>query len=156
MNTLRLLQSLLVIYLTGLTLMAGTDAVSFLAFKRISNALHEDQTAVKFYIKKLMGLSSLLPLGGILLISSGVGLLIITHTYGQLWFQLKMGVVVALILNGFLFGARQELKIKQILSMPDGQIHLQLRQPLAKLRIFYAIQLTLYGLAVILAVTKPG
>ena len=156
MNTLRLLQSLLIIHLTGLTLMAGTDAVSFLAFKRISNALHEDQTAVKFYIKKLMGLSSLLPLGGILLISSGVDLLIITHTYGQLWFQLKMGVVVALILNGFLFGARQELKIKQILSMPDGQIHLQLRQPLAKLRIFYAIQLTLYGLAVILAVTKPG
>ena len=156
MNTLRLLQSLLIIHLTGLTLMAGTDAVSFLAFKRISNALHEDQTAVKFYIKKLMGLSSLLPLGGILLISSGVGLLIITRTYGQLWFQLKMGVVVALIANGFLFGARQELKIKQILAMPDGQIHLQLRQPLAKLRIFYAIQLTLYGLAVILAVTKPG
>ena len=156
MNTLRLLQSLLVIHLTGLTLMAGTDAVSFVAFKRLSNALHEDQTAVKFYIKRLLGLSSLLPLGGILLISSGVGLLIITHTYGQLWFQLKMGVVVALISNGFLFGARQELKIKQILSMPDGQIHLQLRQPLANLRIFYAIQLTLYGLAVILAVTKPG
>ena len=156
MNTLRLLQSLLVIHLTGLTLMAGTDAVSFLAFKRLSNALQEDQTAIKFYIKKLMGLSSLLPLGGILLISSGVGLLIITHTYGQLWFQLKMGVIVALILNGFLFGARQELKIKQILAMPDGQIHLQLRQPLANLRIFYAIQLTLYGLAVILAVTKPG
>ena len=156
MNTLRLLQSLLILHLTGLTLMAGTDAVSFLAFKRLSNALHEDQTAIKFYIKKLMGLSSLLPLGGILLISSGVGLLIITRTYGQLWFQLKMGVVVALILNGFLFGARQQLKIKQILSAPDGQIHLQLRQPLANLRIFYAIQLTLYGLAVILAVTKPG
>ena len=156
MNTLRLLQSLLIIHLTGLTLMAGTDAVSFLAFKRLSNGLQEDQTAIKFYIKKLMGLSSLLPLGGILLISSGVGLLIITRTYGQLWFQLKMGVVVALIANGFLFGARQELKIKQILSMPDGQIHLQLRQPLANLRIFYAIQLTLYGLAVILAVTKPG
>jgi hypothetical protein len=85
-----------------------------------------------------------------------VGLLIITHTYGQLWFQLKMGVVVALISNGFLFGARQELKIKQILSMHDGQIHLQLRQPLANLRTFYVIQLTLYGLAVILAVTKPG
>ena len=156
MNTLRLLQSLLVIHLTGLTLMAGTDAVNFVAFKRLSNSLQEDQTAFKFYIKRLLGLSSLLPLGGILLISSGVGLLIITHTYGQLWFQLKMGVVVALITNGFLFGARQELKIKQILSMPDGQIHLQLRQPLANLWIFYAIQLTLYGLAVILAVTKPG
>ena len=156
MNTLRLLQSLLVIHLTGLTLMAGTDAVSFVAFKKLSNSLHEDQTAIKFYIKRLLGLSSLLPLGGILLISSGAGLLIVTHTYGQLWFQLKMGVVVALISNGFLFGARQELKIKQILSMPDGQIHLQLRQPLANLRIFYAIQLTLYGLAVILAVTKPG
>jgi uncharacterized membrane protein SirB2 len=156
MNMLRLLQSLLVIHLTGLTLMAGMDAVCFVAFKKLSNALHEDQAAVKFYLKKLLGLSSLLPLGGILLISSGVGLLIITHTYGQLWFQLKMGVVIALISNGFLFGARQELKMKQILDMQDGEIHLQLRQPLANIRIFYAIQLTLYGLAVILAVTKPG
>jgi len=135
--------------------MAGTDAVSFVAFKRLFNSLHEDQTAVKFYFKKLLGLSSLLPLGGILLISSGVGLLIITHTYGQLWFQLKMGVVVALISNGFLFGSRQEQKIKQILNAPDSQI-LQLRQPLGNLRIFYVIQLTLYSLAVILAVTKPG
>ena len=67
-----------------------------------------------------------------------------------------MGVVVALISNGFLFGARQELKIKQILNVPDSQIHLQLQQPLANLRIFYAIQLTLFGLAVILAVVKPG
>ncbi|HWB94702.1 MAG TPA: hypothetical protein VG605_22760 [Puia sp.] len=156
MNILRLLQSLLVIHLTGLTLMAGTDAVNFVAFKRLSNSLNEDETAVKYYFKKLFGLSSLLPLGGILLITSGIGLLVITHTYGQLWFQLKMGVVVALISNGFLFGARQEQKIKQMLGTPDGQLYLQLRQPLANLRIFYAIQLTLYLLAVILAVTKPG
>jgi hypothetical protein len=67
-----------------------------------------------------------------------------------------MGIVVALISNGFLFGARQELKIKHILNAPDSQIPLQLRQPLANLRIFYAIQLTLFGLAVILAVVKPG
>lgn len=156
MNTLRLLQSLLVIHLTGLTLMAGTDAVNFVAFKKLSNSLHEDQAAVKFYLKRLFGLSSLLPLGGILLISSGVGLLIITHSYGQLWFQLKMGVVVALISNGFLFGARQEQKIKQILNAPDSQANLQLRHPLGNLRIFYVLQLTLYALAVILAVTKPG
>ncbi|HEV2479703.1 MAG TPA: hypothetical protein VGS79_08555 [Puia sp.] len=156
MNTLRLLQSLVVIHLTGLTLMAGTSAVSFLAFKKLSNSLDEDQAAVNYYFKKLLGLSGLLPLGGILLISSGVGLLVITHAYGQLWFQLKMGVVVALISNGFLFGARQELKIKQILDAPESQIHLQLRQPLVRLRIFYAIQLTLFLLAIILAVTKPG
>ncbi|HVU94104.1 MAG TPA: hypothetical protein VHE34_02730 [Puia sp.] len=156
MNTLRLFQGLLVIHLAGLTVMAGTNAVSFVAFRKLSNSLHEDPAAVKFYIKRLMGLSGLLPLGGILLISSGVGLLIITHAYGQLWFQLKMGVVVALVGNGFLFGARQELKIKPILSMPDGPIHLQLRRPLANLRIFYAIQLTLFGLAILLAVTKPG
>ena len=155
MNTLRLLQFLLVIHLTGLTLMAGTDAVNFVAFKKLSNSLYEDHTAVKFYLKKLFGLSILLPMGGILLISSGVGLLIITHTYGQLWFQLKMGVIVALISNGFLFGARQEKKIKQMLNAADNQV-LQLEQPLGNLKIFYAIQLTLYALAVILAVTKPG
>jgi len=136
--------------------MAGKDAVSFVAFKRLSNALHEDQNAVKFHLKKLLGLSTLLPLGGVLLIPSGIGLLIITHTYGQLWFLLKMGVVLALISNGFLFGARQEKAIKQILNAPDSQIHLQLRQPLANLRTFYAIQLMLYAMAVILAVTKPG
>jgi len=111
---------------------------------------------VNHNFKMVSGLSGLLILGGILLVSSGVGLLLLTHVYGQLWFQVKMGVVATLPLNGFLFGARQEQKIKQILSAPDGQIHQQLRQPIANLRTFYAIQLFLFLTVVILAVTRLG
>jgi len=107
---------------------------------------------VNHNFKMLSGLSGLLILGGILLVSSGVGLLLITHAEGQLWFQVKMGVVAALPLNGFLFGARQEQKIKHILSSSDGQIHQQLRLPIANLRIFYAIQLFLFLTVVILAI----
>ncbi|MBN8852828.1 MAG: hypothetical protein BGO55_03635 [Sphingobacteriales bacterium 50-39] len=156
MNSLRLLQLLLVFHLAGLTLMAGTTAVSFVSFKRLAKSMTGNIDEVSHDFKMVSGLSGLLILGGILLVSSGVGLLLLTHAYGQLWFQVKMGVVATLPLNGFLFGARQEQKIKQILSAPDGQIHRQLRQPIANLRTFYAIQLFLFLTVVILAVTRLG
>ena len=156
MNSLRLLQLLLVFHLAGLTLMAGTTAVSFVSFKRLSKSMTGNIDEVNHNFKMLSGLSGLLILGGILLVSSGVGLLLLTHAGGQLWFQIKMGVVAVLPLNGFLFGARQEQKIKHILSAPDGQIHQQLRLPIANLRIFYAIQLFLFLTIVILAVTRLG
>lgn len=156
MNYLRLLQLLLIFHLAGLTLMAGTTAVGFVTFKKLSKSVTANIDEVNQNFKMISGLSGLLILGGILLVSSGVGLLLLTHAYGQLWFQVKMGVVAALPLNGFLFGARQEQKIKQILCALDGQIHQQFRQPIANLRIFYAIQLFLFLTVVILAVTRPG
>jgi hypothetical protein len=155
MNSLRLLQLLLVIHLSGLTLMAGTTAVSFAAFRNLSDFLSRSQDSIDYYFKKTLGLSRLLLLGGILLVLSGVGLLILTHAYGQVWFQMKMGLVVALILNGSLFGGRQEQKIKKILEGPDGYLQ-KLRQPMASLRAFYVIQLSLFLAVVSLAVVKPG
>jgi hypothetical protein len=156
MNTLRLLQILLVIHLTGLTLMAGTTAVSFAAFRKFSTSGMGDKAAITFYIQKILGLSGLLALGGILLVSSGLGLLYLTHAYGQLWFHLKMGVVVAAVSNGFLFGSRQERKIKQVLAAPDSVLPGQLLRPAANLRIFFAIQMVLFLAVILLAVIKPG
>ena len=136
--------------------MVGTTAVGFVTFKKLSNSLAENKDAVNYYFNKSFDLSGLLVLGGILLISSGIGLVVLTHAYGQLWFQVKMGLVAALPVNGFLFGGRQEQKIKRILSTPDSQFHLQLRQPAANLRIFYVIQLGLFLAVVLLAVIKPA
>lgn len=156
MNSLRLLQFLLVIHLSGFTLMAGTTTVSFLAFRNFSKSANEFKDAANFYVKKIFGLSILLLLGGILMVSSGVGLLMITHAYGQLWFLVKMGLVLALIVNGFLFGSRQEHQIKLILNAAGGQTDARLQRPVANLRIFFAIQLFLQLLIVVLAVVKPG
>ena len=158
MNALRLLELLLVIHFAGFILMAGTTAVNFVAYKRLSNAMREDIDAVHSYFKhkKIFDLSGLLILGAILLISSGVGLLAITRVYGQLWFEVKMGVVAALVSNGFLFGSRQERQIKQHLDAPDSQSDLRLRKPIANLRTFYAIQLFLFLAIILLSVLKPG
>jgi curli biogenesis system outer membrane secretion channel CsgG len=158
MNALRLLHLLLVVHFAGFTLMAGTTAVNFVAFKRLSNAMTEQIDAVHFYFKhkKIFDSSGLLILGAILLISSGVGLLLLTRVYDQLWFEVKMGIVVALISNGFLFGSRQEQRIKQFLDAPDRQSHLRLRTPVTNLRIFYAIQLFLFLTIILLSVAKPG
>src|SRR5271156_1316104 len=120
MNALRVLQLLLVIHFAGFTLMAGTTAVNYY-----------------FSNKKIFDSSGLLILGAILLILSGVGLLLITRVYGQLWFEVKMGSVAVPISNGFLFGGRQEQRIKQILDTPDNQSHLRLRKPIANIRTFY-------------------
>jgi hypothetical protein len=156
MNSFQLLQLLLVIHFAGFILMAGTTAVNFVAFKKFSNAMTENIDAVNYYFrnKKIFDSSGLLILGAILLISSGVGLLLITRVYGQLWFEVKMASVAVLISNGFLFGGRQEQIIKQILDTPDSQSHLRLRKPIANIRTFYAIQLFLLLAVVVLSITK--
>ena len=134
--------------------MAGTTAVSFAAFRNLAKSMMGNKEVVSHYLKKLFGLSGLLVLGAVLLVLSGAGLLVITHAYGQLWFQVKMGLVLALILNGFLFGDRQGQKLKRGLDVPDGLD--RLRGPIAHLRTFYAIQLILFLAVVVLAVIKPG
>ncbi len=114
--------------------------------------------AVHFYFKhkKIFDSPGLLILGAILLISSGLGLLLLTRVYGQVWFEVKMGAVAALIANGFLFGGRQEQRIKQLLDAPDSDSHLRFRTSVTNLRVFYAIQLLLFLKIILSSVVKPG
>ena len=137
----------LLAHLTGLTLMAGTNIVEFVAFRSIARTYQSDSVAAIHQISLLSKLSVLLIIGGILLVLSGIGLLVVTHNAfgGQLWFKIKMAFVVGLVLNGFLTGLKSEKRLKRGVNMENA---------LRGMVRFYFIQLCLFFFVVVMAVFK--
>ena len=113
-----LYQIALVSHIIGLTLLAGTTLVDYvltrhfwkLYFQNTLNAIAIHSAGSKF--RFLFGI------GIILLILSGITMMGITHgAFGeQIWFRIKFGLVILIIINGLAIGGRQNSKLKKLLS----------------------------------------
>jgi uncharacterized membrane protein SirB2 len=143
-------------HLAGLTLLAGTNVVEYVAFRSIFKTWQTDQKAAIHQINMLSKLPVLLIIGGILLLLSGAGFVIITHdAFGsQLWFKIKMLFVLVLIVNGFLMGRRNEIRLKESLTIGDAFNAQEAAEAIRGMIRFYLIQLCLFFMVVLMAVFK--
>jgi len=156
MNSYTLLQICLFMHLTGLTLMAGTDIVEFVAFRSILKTYQTNKDAAVHQIGILSRFSVLLLIGGILLVLSGMGFLIITHNaFGnQLWFKIKMIFVLGLVLNGMLMGQKSGNRLKQSLTTGNNVKARQVEDAIRTMIRFHFIQLCIFFIVVLMAVFK--
>jgi len=143
-------------HITGLTLLAGTNIVEYVAFRGIFKTYQTDQHVAINQIGMLSKLSVLLIIGGILLGLSGAGLMIITHDAfaDQLWFRIKMAFVLGLVINGFVMGRKREVRLQQ--SLANSQV-INVQQTADAIRAmtrFYFIQICLFFIVVLMAVFK--
>lgn len=152
MNTLIGLDGLLVLHLTGLALMAGTTAVEYMTFRILTRSFTTERERSHGLLGLMKKLGILLGTGAALLILSGAGLLLITHGafFRQTWFDIKLLVVLALILNGFMFGTRQEVKLKKSMDVDGVQSITAIRN----LKLFYLVQMGLFFTIILLSVFK--
>jgi len=152
MNTLFSLQVLLILHLTGLTLMAGTTAAEYVTFKEIAKLFSTEKERARSLIGLMKKVSLLLGIGAALLITSGAGLLLLTNGVfvHQAWFQIKLSLVLALILNGFTVGTRNEIKLRKSIDADAVQGITAIR----KLKRFYLVQCGLFFTIIILSVFK--
>jgi hypothetical protein len=156
MNTLILLQIFLVLHLTGLTLMAGTTVAEFITFKNFAKMYDSERQRSLSLLELIKKLSMLLGLGAALLILSGIGLFIVTGDVfiHQIWFKIKLMLILILILNGFLVGGKQELKLKSSINANDTQYNEQIKQSILNLKIFYQVQMGIFFVIIILSIFK--
>ncbi|WP_426672172.1 hypothetical protein ACPPVU_13180 [Mucilaginibacter sp. McL0603] len=156
MNTLILLQIFLVLHLIGLTLMAGTTVAEFIIFGNFAKMYDNERQRSLSLLEVMKKLSMLLGLGGALLILSGIGLFTVTGGAfaHQIWFKIKLSLILVLILNGFLVGGRQELKLKTSINANDRQYDEQIKRPILNLKIFYLVQMGIFFVIIILSVFK--
>jgi hypothetical protein len=156
MNISILLPVLLILHITGLTLMAGTTVAEFITFNTFSKMVDKERDRSLTLLELMKKLSGLLGLGAALLILSGMGLFIITNGafISQLWFKIKLALIVILILNGFLVGNRQGAKLKNSINQTGTYFNEQLNKAMLNLWIFYAVQIGLFFVIIILAVFK--
>ena len=156
MNTLILMQVLLVLHLTGLTLLAGTTVAEYVTFRTFSNRLKIEGKASGSLLNLMSGLAVILAIGGGLLLISGTGLMTVTHgVYAhQLWFKIKLAIIFVLVLNGFLVGNRQGIKLRKSLSGKSLDGDKAVKRTMANMKVFYVVQMGLFLVIVMLAVFK--
>jgi hypothetical protein len=156
MNSYTLFQICLFMHLIGLVLMVGTDIVEFVAFKAVLKTHQASKDAAVYQIGMLSRLSVLLLIGGILLLLSGTGFLIITHNaFGsQLWFKIKIVFVLALALNGMLMGRKSKNRLDQSLMTDNAMKTQEAGDAIRAMIRFHFTQLCLFFVVVVMAVFK--
>ena len=151
MNTMILLNIFLIAHLTGLALMAGTTVADTVTFNTFSKGFQRDGTPSLTLLALMDKFSALLGIGAALLIISGTGMMIITHGAfaHQIWFKIKLALILILILNGFLFGGRQKLKLKKNLDTGD-----QAESAMRNIQLFFLVQLAIFLTIILLSIFK--
>ncbi|MDN5286337.1 MAG: hypothetical protein JWR38_2611 [Mucilaginibacter sp.] len=151
-----LLQTLIVLHLTGLVMMAGTTFVDYTTFKTFWKQFDQDKGRSIALLQATSNFSRLIGIGAALLILTGIGMMAITHgAFGeQIWFRIKFGLVIILILNGLLVGRRQGLKLRKVIVENVNVIPLQIKGIKTNLNIFHLVQLCIFLMIVFLSVFK--
>ena len=145
----------LVLHLTALVLMAGTTLVDYLAYSSLWRSFEQEERPIA-----LLGMMAKLPrvagIGAALLILTGIGMMALTHgVFGeQLWFRIKFGLVILVILNSLLVGRRQGVKLRRMLDIGKPLIAGDTNRIRTALTRFHLSQLLLFLFIIFLSVFK--
>ncbi len=150
-----LFPTLLTLHLTGFAMMAGTTVIEFINYQSFWRMVQQQQQAAGV-LSIMAKTSKLVGLGAALLILSGAGMIAMTHGLmaAQLWFKIKMVLVVLLILNGILFGNRISAKIRRNVESHEPAQTAQLQLLKGKLEMFYWLQVAILVAIIFLAAYK--
>lgn len=153
MNTL--LQVCLVLHLTGIVLLGGTTFLNYIISRQLWGYVEADRNRAVIINSTTLVFGRLTGIGGAITILSGVAMVAIFHgvVASQLWFRIKMILVLLIIINSLLFARPQSLKLKKLL--PEGDIN-ELSALRKKSAAYYAIQLAMFLSIILLSVFRFG
>lgn len=157
MDPMTLRQLLLVMHLAGLVLMAGTTVTDFIVFRTFKSLYKSKGVASEGLLQLMSGLGVILLVGGILLVLSGIGLMSITGGVylHQLWFKLKLLLILLLPINGMLVGSPQMKKLRNLLYDPVMETALTIAKPImTKLNMYHTFQSMVFLAIIVLAIFK--
>jgi hypothetical protein len=136
--------------------MAGTTVSEYITLKTLRKILSAGNEKAMSLLQLMKKLSVLLGLGVALLILSGTVMFIITGGafIHQFWFKVKLILILVLILNGFLVGSRQELKLMTSIDENGGRLNEQLSKAISNLSMFYKVQMGIFFIIIVLSIFK--
>jgi hypothetical protein len=105
-------------HIIGITIMAGTTFLDFIIFNQFIKSYRYDKIKnvalenLLFIIQKFIGI------GMLVILLSGITMMVYMHqVWGQqIWFRIKMGILLLIIINGFVFRRRLGLRLKKLLG----------------------------------------
>jgi Predicted membrane protein (DUF2214) len=154
MTSLTLSQLLLVLHITGFTMMAGTIVADFTINRRLNRYLITDKGKALHILDGTAGLLALVGIGAILLIATGIGLVAIFRetVTSMLWFRIKMVLVVIVVVNGVALAKPTSMKLRNVLVENSGAGPIEALKN--RLRNVYVLQMLLFLIIFVLSVFK--
>jgi hypothetical protein len=149
--------TILVVHVVGIVLMAGTAVIDLFTFQYFWKRYSEDKKQalvvenIGFRLQRFMGV------GMLLILLSGIGMMAYLHqVWGQqLWFRIKMVVLVVIIINGLGLRRTMGAKLRRILDTdPTTDVALSLSQVKVRMMIVQYLQLLLFIVIFTLSVFK--
>jgi len=148
MTTQTLYHLALITHLAGLIMVAGTTLVDFVVTKQFWRQYPHGKSEGFAVLKAQSKFPIVLRIGFLSLIASGIYMMYMTNgAYGeQVWFRVKFGLIILIILNGLAFGRRQGRKLRKILSseIPGEEIETKLLKIKGNLNLFHLSQLVFF------------
>jgi len=143
------------LHLTALVLMAGTTLVDYLAYSSLWKSFEKEDRPIAL-LSMMAKLPRVAGIGAALLILTGIGMMALTHgVFGeQLWFRIKFGLVILVILNSLLVGRRQGIKLHQMLKPDTPLIVGEINRIRIALTRFHLSQFLLFLFIIFLSVFK--
>lgn len=150
-----LLHACLVVHITGIVLLAGTTLMNYIISRQFWSYIEIDRNRAIVINSATLSFARLTGIGGALTILTGIAMVAIFHgaVSSQLWFRVKMGLVLLIILNALLLGAPQTTKLKKILLSGVHKSD-QLESVKSRMDLYYAIQLIMFFTIFILSVFR--
>jgi uncharacterized membrane protein len=118
MSTTTIFHVSLVLHIIGITIMAGTTLADAITYRQFWKYLQFDKQKAILINSVSAKFPRFIGIGAGLLILSGVSMVASLHgvVAEQLWFRIKMSLVLLAILNGLLVARPQALKLKKMLA----------------------------------------
>ena len=108
----------LVTHIVGITIMAGTTFIDFITFRIFCKVFETDKEKGLVLENYLHKLQRFLGIGMLVILVSGVAMMIKLHEVwgAQLWFRIKMGVLLLIIINGLGLRRMVGSKLKKVVA----------------------------------------
>lgn len=146
------------LHIIGITLLAGTTVVDFVLTRRFWAFYAKDNQAGVLVRKMTDKLPLLIVAGIVITLLSGIGMMTILHAVvgAMLWFRIKIGLVLIVILNGIIVGRRLNTRLNKLLvsAGPRSANEGSLNQVKKSLRLFHLTQLTIFFIIYFLSAFK--
>ncbi len=147
---------LLACHLVGLTIMAGTTIIDYFTFKTFCRFMYDNDNKASGLLPLMAAYGGFLRAGAVILILTGASMLLMVDGiwWQQLWFKIKLGLVVVLVWNGMMVGNKNGTRLRSMAyeGLPDlVRRTADIRDNLNR---FYIIQLVIFFLIVLLSTIK--
>jgi hypothetical protein len=146
----------LVSHIVGITIMAGATFIDFVTFNQFWKVYAGDKPQGLVLGNMTLKLQRFMGIGMLLIILSGVGMMYYLHqVWGQqLWFRVKMIILLLIIVNGLGLRRMVGSRLKRILSGDCQQFSEQLSGLRGKVLAIHYFQFVFFVIIFFLSVFK--